>query len=192
MPRNEADDLHQLVARVSAGDRTAFLSLYDQFSSRVFGLAMTMLHEKQAAEEVTQETFLKLWTRADTYQAARGAFLTWLLTIARRTALDLIRRESRRPPLSSFSEDNELLSQLPQPASGTEEARWGTVRFAMAELPDEQRKVIALAFYHGLSQSQIAATLDIPLGTVKTRVRLGMEKLRLAFGVADDASDDRG
>jgi RNA polymerase sigma-70 factor (ECF subfamily) len=179
---NDKDEINALVLRVSAGDRQAFLSLYDQFSSRVFGLALYMLRERTAAEEVTQDTFLKLWTRADTFQPTRGQFITWLLSITKRTALDRIRKESRRPPIAELTSELDQLSQLPEPGSGSEEARWRSVRLALDDLPPEQKQVIALGFYYGLSQSQIAEELEIPLGTVKTRMHLGMDKLRLALG----------
>jgi RNA polymerase sigma-70 factor (ECF subfamily) len=182
---NDQEEIHELVAGVCAGDRQAFLALYDAFSSRVYGLAMYMLREHMAAEDVTQETFLKLWTRADTFQPGRGRFVTWLLAIARRTALDRLRKDSRRPQMTSLDSDPAQASQMPEPTSLSSDARWRTIPMALDDLPDEQMQVIRLAFYFGLSQSQIAETLDVPLGTVKTRIRLGMDKLRLALHPGD-------
>jgi RNA polymerase sigma-70 factor (ECF subfamily) len=129
---------------------------------------------------VTQDTFLRLWTRASTFNPNKGSILTWLLTITRRIAIDRIRLESRRPS-EAGSLDELGWDWLPDPKSTSEEARWGTVGFALAELPTPQRQAIELAFYQGLSQSQIAEHLNVPLGTVKTRVRLGMQKLRKAL-----------
>ncbi len=183
---NNQDEIQDLVAGVSAGDRQAFLALYDAFSSRVYGLAMYMLRDRMAAEDITQETFLKLWTRADTFQPGRGHFVTWLLAIARRTALDRLRMNSRRPPISELDSDPSLASQIPEPTSVSSDSRWRTIPLALDDLPDEQAQVIRLAFYYGLSQSQIAEALDIPLGTVKTRIRLGMDKLRHALHPDDD------
>jgi RNA polymerase sigma-70 factor (ECF subfamily) len=180
------DELRHLLQQVSAGDRRAFLALYDRFASRVYGLALHMLRDQMAAEEVAQETFLKLWTRADTFRPEKGTFVAWLLTIARRTALDRIRLESRRPAIAEPPPEIEDWSHLPHPNSTSDEARWGTVRFALAQLPQEQQEVISLAFYYGLSQSQISEQLNIPLGTVKTRVRLGMDKLREALGYFEE------
>lgn len=182
---NDQDKIHELVAGVCAGDRQAFLALYDAFSSRVYGLAMYMLREHMAAEDVTQETFLKLWTRADTFQPGRGRFVTWLLAIARRTALDRLRKDSRRPQITDLDSDPAQASQIPEPSSLSSDSRWRTIPLALDDLPDEQMQVIRLAFYFSLSQSQIAETLDIPLGTVKTRIRLGMDKLRLALHPGD-------
>ncbi|TFH37059.1 MAG: sigma-70 family RNA polymerase sigma factor [Anaerolineales bacterium] len=179
----------ELTLRVAEGDRQAFLSLYDRYSARVYGLALRMIRDPMTAEEITQDTFLKLWTRAETYRPARGVFIAWLLTIARRAVLDRIRVEARRPVLES-SEDEDSWVNLPDPDSTSEEARWSTMRFLLNELPEDQRQTIEFAYYYGLSQSQIAEALDIPLGTVKTRVRLGMDKLRTSWMKNGDRSLD--
>jgi RNA polymerase sigma-70 factor (ECF subfamily) len=168
----------QLMRLVAQGDRAAFLQIYDRYAARVHGLALRMLGDQMTAEEVTQDSFLRLWSRATTFNPARGKLLPWLLTIARRVALDRIRIESRLP----YSIDPQ--SQDARPAMDTssggdrEEQRWASLRFAIADLPDEQRQAIQLAFYHSMSHSQIAEYLSAPLGTVKTRIRLGMAKLR--------------
>ena len=167
----------ELALRVAAGDRAAFLALYDRYAGRVYGLCLRMLQEPAAAEEASQETFLKLWARAGQFDPRHGALVSWLLTIARRSALDRIRREARRPQLQAADSDDRL-SQIPDPSSESEEARWGSLRLALQELPGEQRSVIELAYYHGMSHRDIAEFLDIPLGTVKTRIRLGMKRLR--------------
>jgi RNA polymerase sigma-70 factor, ECF subfamily len=170
----------QLVDRVAQEDREAFLKLYDRYSARIHGLAMYMLRDTMAAEEVTQDAFLKLWTRADTYRANQGTLLNWLLTITRRLVIDRIRMEKRRPPIDD-RESDDTWREASDPESETDEFRWRSLRFAVDELPIEQRQVIELAYYYSLSQSQISEHLGIPLGTVKTRVRLGMAKLREAI-----------
>jgi len=169
------DELAQLIAK---DNREAFIILYDRHAGRVYALALRMLGEKMAAEEVVQDTFLKLWTRADTFSPKKGALLAWLLTITRRTALDRIRLENRRPEFGSPADPEDTWRLSPDPNSQTEEFRWRSLYFTLQDLPAEQSKVIELAHYHGMSQSQIAEYLGIPLGTVKTRLRLGMEKLR--------------
>lgn len=166
-----------LVHQVAAGDRQAFASLYDRYSSRVYGLAIRMLGESMAAEEVTQDAFLKLWSRSTSYDPERGMLLPWLLTIARRTALDWIRLESRRPAIVEPDPD-EGWDELPDGDSQGEEARWLSLRFEITSLPVDQRQVIELAYFHGMTHSQIAAETGLPLGTVKTRLRLGMDRLR--------------
>jgi RNA polymerase sigma-70 factor (ECF subfamily) len=170
----------ELVNRVARGDRSAFLTLYDRHAARIYGLSQRMLVDPMASEEVTQDTFLRLWTRAATFNPQKGNLLAWLLTIARKLAIDRMRLESRRP-FEAESIEEKGWDWLPDPSSTTEESRWRTIRFALSELPTAQRQAIELAYYQGLSQSQISEHLNVPLGTVKTRVRLGMEKLRVAF-----------
>lgn len=168
----------ELIARVARGDERAFLALYDRYASRVHGLTVHMLGDAMLAEEATQDTFLKVWSRARDYLAERGPVLPWLLTIARRVALDRLRLEARRPSLSDASDPDEAWQDLPADDSTTDEARWRSIYFALQTLHPDQRKVIELAYYQGLSQSEIAEVLNLPLGTVKSRLRAAMEKLR--------------
>ena len=172
----------ELVTQVARGDERAFLALYDRYSSYVYALTLRILCEPMLAEEVTQDTFLKLWSRARLFLAERGSLLTWLLTIARRTALDRIRMEARRPILSDGNSPEDLWQNLSEPDSVSEESRWRSMHFAVAALAEDHRQVIELAYYQGLSQSEIAETLGWPLGTVKTRLRAAMEQLRLSWG----------
>jgi len=181
MSDSPVEEAAQLVGRVAQGDRSAFLTLYDRYSARVFALSLRILGDSGPAEEVTQETFLKLWTRARTFAPGRGNLSGWLLTIARRTALDRVRLEGRRPIETDIPGGEDQEPDLLDPGSETEEARWQTLRFALEDLPRDQRRVIELAYYHGLSHSEIAAELNQPLGTIKTRLRLGMERLRRAW-----------
>lgn len=176
-PRSSLND-NELIRLVVQRDRDAFLALYDRYSAKVFGLTLRMLDEQMAAEEVTQDTFLKLWTRADTFSSKKGSLLAWLLTIARRSALDRIRLDNRRPEFSNPTNPEDVWRFSPDPESQTDEARWRSLHFILLELPEEQRRVIELAYYYSMSQSQIAEFLAVPLGTIKTRLRLGMEKLR--------------
>lgn len=168
----------KLMRAVVEGNHQAFLALYDRHAARVHGLALRVLGDPMTAEEVTQDAFLRLWTRADTYNPGRGRLSSWLLTITRRLAIDHFRLEGRRPPAWNPSDPESALEKIPDPASQSEESRWGSLKFALNTLPQEQRSVIELAFYHGMSHSQIAEYQSTPLGTVKTRIRLGMEKLR--------------
>jgi len=167
-----------LVGRVVKGDENAFLALYDRYVSRVYGLTLHILGTPHLAEEATQDTFLKLWGRARQFSAQRGSFLPWLLAIARRVALDRIRLESRRPSLTDSKDPETVWQNLPDSGTLTEEARWRAMHFAVQSLHPDQRKVIELAYYQGMSQSEVAEVLDWPLGTVKTRLRAAMENLR--------------
>jgi RNA polymerase sigma-70 factor (ECF subfamily) len=177
----EIDD-NQLVKRVAQGDERAFLTIYDCYVSRVHGLTLRILGDPMLAEEATQDTFLKLWSRAHMYLAERGSLLLWLLTIARRTALDRLRLETRRPTLSDSSDPTQAWQTIPESDGLPEETRWRSLYFAVQALSQEHRQVIELAYYQGLSQSEIAEVLGWPLGTVKTRLRAAMEHLRQEWG----------
>lgn len=171
----------ELISRVARGDQRAFSALYERYSNRMYTLILHMVNDQMLAEEILQEAFLRLWNRADQYVPARGSVLIWLLAIARRTALERLRFESHRPLLSDGQEASSLLESIPEPETTSEEARWRSLHLAVQALPEEQRKVIELAYYQGLSQTEIAEMLNLPLGTVKTRLRTGMIHLRQSW-----------
>lgn len=171
-------DDFQLVLRVANGDERAFLILYDRYSPRVYALTLRVLGEVMLAEEATQDTFLKLWSRARQFNPRKGSLAPWLLTIAHRTALDRLRLENRRPPASNSEEPDQIWSTFPDKSTQNDEARWRSLHFAIQSLSEEQKQVIELAYYKGMSQSEIAEVLGWPLGTVKTRVRAAMQALR--------------
>jgi RNA polymerase sigma-70 factor, ECF subfamily len=137
------------------------------------------------AEEATQDTFMKLWSRARLYLAERGSFVAWLLTIARRTALDRLRMEKRRPLLSDSNDPEDIWPSMPDTSQNADEVRWKSMHFAVRALPHDQQVVIELAYYQGLSQSEIADELGWPLGTVKTRLRAAMQALRREWKLGD-------
>lgn len=193
MSKDPDNDIDALVAQVAAGDRRAFAELYDRFSEQVFGLVRYVTRHEPTAEDVTQETFLKLWQKADSYRPGRGKFSTWLLTIAKRTAIDRLRKQDRRPDVAeAIDVEADWRPALSNPGSGGDEARWRSLYFALHDIPDEQRQAIALAYYQGMSHSQIASYLGIPLGTVKTRIRLGMQKLRRAWLDSEGDASESG
>lgn len=168
----------ELMTRVARGDEHAFLMLYDRHAARVHALTLRILSDPMLAEEATQDAFLKLWSRARLFMNERGSLLLWLLTIARRTALDRLRLEGRRPVLSDSNDPDDMWQTIPDLDSMPEEARWRSLHFAVQSLQPDHRQVIELAYYQGLSQSEIAEVLGWPLGTVKTRLRAAMEQLR--------------
>ena len=168
----------ELAGQVARGNEKAFLALYDRYAGRIHALTLRILNDPMLAEEATQDTFLKLWSRAHSFSAERGSLILWLLTIARHVALDRLRLEARRPTLSDSSDPEEAWQNIPDGNSLTEEHRWRSLYFAVQSLSTEHRQVIELAYYQGLSQSEIAETLGWPLGTVKTRLRAAMEQLR--------------
>lgn len=171
-------DDRELIKQVARHDQRAFLALYERYSSRIYTLILRMVNDQGLAEEILQETFLRLWNRAQQYIPDRGSVLTWLLGVARHTALERLRFESHRPILSDGNEPTPLLESIPEPESTSDEARWRSLHLALQSLPEEQKNVIELAYYEGMSQGEIAEVLNLPLGTVKTRLRSGMMRLR--------------
>jgi RNA polymerase sigma-70 factor, ECF subfamily len=170
----------------------ALEDLYDRYSALVFSVAFRVLRDNQLAQDVGQEVFLRVWRQPTSYDPARGRFVSWLMSVTRNRALDELRKVTRR--LRSEDQDDVPVSglatadRLDDPALGAELAEQRVaVRAAMTRLPPEQRRVIELAYFGGLTQIEIAERTGDPLGTVKTRVRLGMRKLResLAEFVAD-------
>lgn len=179
------DDTHdrRLVARVAGGDRDAFAALFDRHSPLVLGVLMRMLRDRAEAEEILQEAFLQAWQDAADYRPERSSPRGWLLMLARSRAIDRVRsgRARRLREERSALEDG-VLSAGAEPPAGPARVeaaeRRRTVGSALAELPAEQRRCIELAYFEGLSHTQIAARLETPLGTVKSRVLLGMRRLR--------------
>jgi RNA polymerase sigma-70 factor, ECF subfamily len=175
-----------LLRCVVRGDTAAFAAIYDRYSAQVFGLALWITRNRRSAEEATQETFLAAWRTASRYDARRGPAATWLLAIARNRSIDTLRREQRHDR-RAVPEDGHT-ERLPasddveaEAVAGDEAAR---IRQLLLELPDEQRQVIELAYFGGLSQTEIAEWVKIPLGTVKGRQRLALNRLHGALAMA--------
>lgn len=168
-----------LIRRVAQGDKEALAALYDRYSKLVYSVALRLARNEREAEEVTQEVFISLWQRASTFQSVRGRFSSWLLGIAHHRAVDELRRRGRRPAAVPLTDDRELPSLATDgPIEIRDERQDQSVRRALDRLPHEQRQAIALAYFGGLTQSEIASSLNTPLGTVKTRMRLGLRKMR--------------
>ena len=189
VPPQAADSDAALVARMSTGDEQALGALYDRYATTIHTLAYYLLGQADEAEEAVEETFWQAWREAGRYDTSRGAVLTWLSTIARSRALDRARSRKRRAeePLEGIAAGSRDASDVAgrmvhasdpqQDAESAERAR--DIAIALGSLPAEQRQVIELAYFGGLSQSEIAERIALPLGTVKTRARLALEKLRL-------------
>ncbi len=175
----------ELVARAATGDERAMTDLYDRYGGVLYTVAYRVVGQRADAEEVVVEAFAQAWREAGRFEASRGSVAAWLTMIARSRALDLVRARGRRDRLAASAAvsgmDVGRMAADPG-ASPTDNAeadeRRRMVRQAMEGLSPPQRQAIELAFFEGLSQSEIAARLNEPLGTVKTRVRLGMQKLR--------------
>ena len=179
VPSDKAGEDAALLARIADGDPDALGALYDRYGRVVFGVLYRLLGVPEAAEEVTQDAFHAVWRRAATYRADRGAVRTWLLAIARNAAIDWRRTKGKRIEReAAIDEAAELVEEIRVDDRVIADLRAARVREAVAALPEEQRIVLSLAFWSGLSQTEIALRTATPLGTVKSRVRLGMAKLR--------------
>jgi len=173
-----------LMARIAAGDAAALAALYDRYARVVFAFAQRIVRDRGLAEELLQEVFFRAWRRADAYQAGRGELITWLLSLTHNLAIDELRKRRRRPQKAEGTEPALLLDGVATPGPTVEETAWlgalrGELAAALATLPPAQRDAIALAYYGGLTQREIAEALGAPLGTIKTRLRLGLDKLRV-------------
>lgn len=172
----------ELLKRIQAGSEDALLSLHTRYANLVYSVAFRVLSDQMAAEEVTQDTFLRLWNKSYTYDPEKGRFTTWLLTVTRRLAIDSLRQRKRREPQSGMvfiDEDPGLWENVLSVDGGNDLRR--TLQSVLNQLPGEQRDLIELVYFYGMSHNDIAETLGLPLGTVKTRIRLGMQKLRSAW-----------
>lgn len=171
-----------LLHAVARGDEAALARLYDGYRLTLFGLLMRILNSRQEAEDVLQDVFLQVWNRAADFDEARGRPFTWLVTLARSRAIDRLRALGSRERVvqNAAREIVEESSDAIEDAIRAEEGRG--VRNALRELPQDQRLALELAYFEGLTQSEIASRLKTPLGTVKTRMRSGMTKLREILG----------
>jgi RNA polymerase sigma-70 factor, ECF subfamily len=172
-------DRDELLRRVSLGDRDAFGALYDELSSQVYGLVRRVVCDPAQSEEVTQEVFVEVWRIAHRFDRDRGSAGTWVLTIAHRRAVDRVRSEQTQ------RDRVQALAQVPLSGPADDMATSldrQVVRDAMNGLTELQRQSIELAYFRGLTQGQISELLDVPLGTIKTRIRDGLIRLRDALG----------
>lgn len=167
-----------LLRRVAARDPAALASLYDRYAPLVYGLARRIVRDEDQAEDLVQEVFLRLWNRPEVYDRGRGTFRAWLLSIAHHLAVDVLRRRRRevsyQDKLAGPGTDDPVDTAMGQ-------LEGAAVRSLLGRLPPDQRRVIELAYFEGLTQREIAARLGEPLGTVKTRLRLGIIKLRALY-----------
>jgi RNA polymerase sigma-70 factor (ECF subfamily) len=173
-----------LASQVAQGDAAALESLYDRHSSTVLALTLKVVGDQPAAEDVLQETFWRVWRSASTFQPQRGSFTGWLFRIARNLAIDAYRRRTVRPAEFVETDDaDSILDRMPDPDVDVAEQAQSLfknrqVREAMASLPHSQRQVIEMAYFYGMTRHEIAKTTGEALGTIHTRARLGLQKLR--------------
>jgi len=175
-----------LLARVADGDEAAFTLLYDRSVPLLFTLALRSLGDRDEAADLLQDVYQEVWRKALRYDPARGTPMAWLITLTRSRAIDRLRARASRGFGVTTSIGESGAGELPDERATPLEVRAGrelreSVAKALADLPDGQQEALELAYYEGLSHSEIAARLNVPLGTVKTRIKLGMNKLRTAL-----------
>lgn len=183
----------ELIALIVEGDVEALGTIYDRYQRAVFALCARVTRDQGAAEELTQEVFVRLWKNAASFEPGRGRVSTWLLRIAHNLALNEARRRSSRPVIAYEADWEYASSAIEDPDAQSDPAlaawlneRAVVIREALRALPAPQRQAIEMAFFDGLTQAEIAAATGDPLGTVKSRIRIGMQRLRdglLAAGV---------
>jgi RNA polymerase sigma-70 factor (ECF subfamily) len=189
--REKAERLadEELMPLVGRRDPEAFEVLYDRHGGAAYSLAYRIVGDRAAAEEVTQEAFISVWRSGARFDAARGSVRSWLLSVVRNRAIDFLRSRAGKAPKLTFDDDS-VLEQRPATERTEDEALQretaAELRGALGKLPGEQSKVIELAYFGGFSHSEISRILGLPMGTVKGRMRLGLEKIRgdLAEGLA--------
>jgi RNA polymerase sigma-70 factor (ECF subfamily) len=188
LDETQIQDIEYLRA-IQRGDTAALATLYDRYRAILFGLILRILHSEPEAEDVLQDVFIQVWQRAASFDPDRGKPVTWLITLARSRAIDRLRalRSRGRTALDFAQEDTDQVSDAVTDAIRAEQG--DAVRQALAKLPPEQQKVLKLAYFEGLTQSEIATRCREPLGTVKTRIRSGMGKLRELLEEITEKSD---
>lgn len=172
-----------LVERMITGDESALVAVYDRYAAMIFGMLVRMLRDRQAAEEILQDLFFELWRGAARFDASRGSLPAWLMVIARNRALSRLRtRQYREIPedIEAFPA-NAVASSVNLADDSERNLLMEKLRTAMAALPSEQREAVELAYFEGMTQSEIAARTGSPLGTVKSRVRAALQSLKLIF-----------
>lgn len=178
-----------LMLAVATQDETAFVALYDRYADLVYSTSLRVLADRHLAEDATQDVFVRLWQRPQSFVASRGRFVSWLMSVTRNRSVDELRAQGRRyrreaPGIESVEDAPGIPAdhyyEEPLRAAQLQEEQ-ASVRGALTSLPAEQRIALEMAYFGGLTQQEIATRLHEPLGTVKTRIRLGMQKLRTAL-----------
>lgn len=183
----------QLIRLITEAQEEALSQLYERYNRLVFSLAFTIVNDRATAEEITLDVFMRIWQKAGTYRAEQAKVSTWLTHITRNHAIDVLRRRAVRSDQYAVQWEEAIYAESTQPdpqESAELSMRRERVHSALAQLPPDQKQAILLAYFGGLTQSQIAETLKQPLGTIKTRVRLAMQKLH-DFLRDEQKSDDK-
>lgn len=171
------EDEAALIARLRAGDQGAMAAIYDRYSSIIYGVALRVLGNTMGAEDVLQEVFIQLWRNPQAFDAGRGRLAAWLAVIARNRAIDHLRKR----PIEDDIDDLPISTSVDLESESAQRMAVEKVRSVMAGLPPEQRRLLEMAFFEGMTHTEIAGKTGEPLGTIKTRIRAGLLVLRKAF-----------
>ena len=175
---DRSDALARLLAATAAGDRTAFQELYDRSSSKLFGVVLRIVRDRSRAEDVLQDVYLRIWQRAQSFDARQGRPITWMAAVARNRAIDIVRAERPTQSLGEDGDEEEVFRAGGQVATGVDPAEMETLRHCLGEIAEDDRNLILLAYYEGYSREELADRFGMPVGTVKTRLRRGLGTLR--------------
>lgn len=178
LPMDRTVALEDLMARTAAGDRVAFKTLYDRCSAKLFGVILRILKDRQRSEDVLQDVFLKIWQKAGSYNAAQGRPITWMATIARNRAIDIIRAGRNDLSVDEPGDEENVFRLGGWDAENVDISDLETLRFCLGEMEDDDRNYVLLAYYEGYSREELAEQYSAPVGTIKTRLRRGLMGLR--------------
>lgn len=178
-PATRMADLALVLARIARQEQSALAELYDETAASVYGLALKIVRDATTAEEITAHVFAQAWSKASSFDPARGGPMAWLMSMTRNRAIDVLRMRRREPTWTELGAADQVSDPGPDPEEGLSlDQRRRLVRTVLASLPVEQRELIELAYFGGFSHGQIAARLALPLGTIKTRIRAAMTRMR--------------
>ena len=181
----------QIMAQIAEGQEAALATLYDKYANAVMGLAFKVVRDRTIAEEIVQETFYRVWDRSLSFHEHKGSFTSWLFRIARNLAIDNLRRQKIRPQAVGSDQEQEYIERTTTSKANVAEAAWISIKqekvqTAVTQLPDEQRQVIELAYFNGMTRREIATETGVALGTIHTRARLALQKLQQALQGLDE------
>jgi len=175
---SSSETLENLLGATANGDRDAFRTLYDRSSAKLFGVVLRILKNRQKAEDVLQDVYLKIWQKAGSYDPVQGRPITWMATIARNRAIDIIRASRPEQTIDEPGDEEEIFKLGGQDAENVDVAELESLRFCLGEMKEDDRNYVLLAYYEGYSREELAERFDSPVGTIKTRLRRGLLALR--------------
>lgn len=175
---NKEVTLESLMAATAKGDKVAFKTLYERSSAKLFGVVLRILKNRQKAEDVLQDVFLKIWQKAGSYDPSQGKPITWMATIARNRSIDVIRATRPEQTVDEPGDEEEIFRLTGQDASEVDVGDLESLRVCLGEMKEDDRNYVLLAYYEGYSREELADRFDSPVGTIKTRLRRGLVALR--------------